>query len=305
MKGISVIIPTYNRGSLLRRALGSVVAQTLACDEIIVIDDGSSDSTAHELEGFGQNCPVPLRYFYQTNRGPAAARNTGIHEARYSYLAFLDSDDHWHPKKIARQYSAMEAHPDVLISHTQERWLRRGQHLNQKKIHRPGQGDIFRQCLRLCAVGMSTVMVKKEFFDEIGTFTVTLRCCEDYDLWLRGSQRYPFLLIEQALTIKEGGRPDQVSVQFRVGMDRLRIASIIDLLLARCLLPQQGIWALEELVRKCHVYGSGCVKHGHTRRGLRYLALGQWARGLLDQYPVFTFDRHEGLSRFSTASLIT
>ena len=290
MTGISVIIPTYNRESLLKRALVSVQRQTLACSEIIVIDDGSTDETSASVSSFVKECEIPVRYFFQKNQGPAAARNNGICKARFSHLAFLDSDDHWQKKKLEQQYGRLVENPEIMISHTKERWFRRGVHLNQKKIHQPGNGDIFKHCLQLCAVGMSTVMVKKELFVEIGLFNVNMRCCEDYDLWLRASSRFPFLLIETPLTIKEGGREDQVSYQFRVGMDRLRIGAIVDLLRDLHLSQKQTIWALEELQRKCHVYGKGCIKHERIKEGESYLDLAKWAEGVLGNNLVFPID---------------
>jgi glycosyltransferase involved in cell wall biosynthesis len=282
MTGISVIIPSYNRASFLLRALVSVARQTMSCDEIIVVDDGSEDSTQDCVQTFSTECRIPVRYFYQHNHGPAAARNLGIGEAKYTYLAFLDSDDHWKKKKLETQFKALEADQKSVISHTKERWLRRGKHLNQKKIHQPGHGDIFKHCLQLCAVGMSTVMVKKELFDTIGLFNETLRCCEDYDLWLRASSKYSFLLVDKPLTVKEGGRQDQVSYQYRVGMDRLRITAILDLLKSTELNRIQVKMTLEELQRKCLVYGEGCVKHMKKQEGESYLEIEQWAGNCLD-----------------------
>ncbi len=278
MTGISVIIPTYNRASLLLRALNSVKRQTLSCEEIIVVDDGSEDSTRECVLSFIEKCEIPVRYLYQNNQGPAAARNIGIRKARYPYLAFLDSDDHWKRKKLAIQYKLFTDNPDALVAHTQESWLRRGQHLNQKKIHKPRNGDIFQHCLQLCAVGMSTIMVKKKLFEKVGMFDEKLRCCEDYDLWLRISSRCPFFLAETPLTIKEGGREDQVSYQYRVGMDRLRIGSILSLLHNEVLSMGQKKSALEELHRKCFIYGKGCVKHDRKHEGRSYLELAEWSK---------------------------
>ncbi|MCF8056565.1 MAG: glycosyltransferase family 2 protein [Desulfocapsa sp.] len=287
MTGISVIIPTYNRRSFLERALSSVLQQSHPCNEILVIDDGSDDDTYDFVDAVSSSCQTPVHYFYQNNNGPAAARNRGIREAKYSYLAFLDSDDHWLKNKLEIQYRSLLNRPEMKISHTRERWLRRGEHLNQKNKHIPGDGDIFRRCLQLCAVGMSTVMVKRELFTEVGMFNENLRCCEDYDLWLRTSSRYPFLLIDSPLTVKEGGREDQVSFQYRVGMDKLRIASILDLLDEQCLSTLQLVLALEELQRKCLVYGSGCVKHKQSGKGKQYLELAEWAETELLDNPSF------------------
>lgn len=271
MTAISVIIPTYNREKLIERAIGSVLRQTVACAEILVIDDGSTDQTAEIVHTLGANSPIPVRFFHQENRGPAAARNMGIQQARSGLLAFLDSDDHWRKDKLALQLKAMEEHPDYLISHTKEQWLRRGIHLNQKKKHLPRHGDIFAHCLQLCAVGMSTVMARKELFAAAGLFAPELPCCEDYDFWLRVSASYPFLLVDKPLTIKEGGREDQVSFQYRVGMDQLRIQALVRLLDHAPLSGEQRELARQELRRKCLVYGHGCIKHGKNDTGNMYL----------------------------------
>jgi len=273
MTTISVIIPTYNREGFIGRALRSVVRQTLACSEILVIDDGSTDQTRALVDAFrGQN-PVPVYYFWQKNQGPAAARNLGLNHSRSRFIAFLDSDDHWRKEKLACQFEAMQRHPDYLISHTREQWFRRGAHLNQKIKHLPRHGDIFDHCLQLCAVGMSTVMARRELFTRVGLFSPGLPCCEDYDLWLRVSARFPFLLIDQPLTIKEGGREDQVSFQHRVGMDRLRIQAIVRLLESSLLTREQTGLALMELRKKCRVYGLGCIKHGREEEGAAYLGM--------------------------------
>ena len=283
MAGVSVIIPTYNREKLLHRALRSVIQQRLSCDEIIVVDDGSVDDSRGVVQQIASQSAVKVRYIYQENKGPAAARNRGIKEAKFEYLAFLDSDDHWQKKKLTLQVEALNQNPGYLISHTGERWLRRGKHLNQKKKHQPGHGDIFQHCLQLCAVGMSTVMVQKTFFEHVGLFNEDLRCCEDYDLWLRSSCRVPFLLVDQPLTVKEGGRDDQVSFQYRVGMDKLRILSIKDLLDTQILSQEQESLAFLELRRKSLVYGRGCVKHGRAEEGKTYLNLADWAEQRMEK----------------------
>ena len=273
MTAISVIIPTYNREKLIGRAIRSVLRQTIACSEILVIDDGSMDQTGALVRSMRASSKVPIHFFYQKNRGVAAARNLGIQRAQSEFIAFLDSDDHWRKDKLAQQLRAMEAAPDYLISHTREQWLRGGVHLNQKKKHIPRHGDIFGHCLQLCAVGMSTVMVRKELFTTVGLFSPMLPCCEDYDFLLRVSCRYPFLLVDRSLTIKEGGREDQLSFQHRVGMDKLRIHAIMELLAGATLTREQHSLALGELQQKCQVYGLGCIKHGRVDEGTAYLDL--------------------------------
>ncbi|MBW6521519.1 MAG: glycosyltransferase family 2 protein [Desulfoarculaceae bacterium] len=273
MAKISAIIPTYNREKLIERAIRSILGQTIACSEILVVDDGSQDQTAALVRSLGENCDIPVHYFYQDNMGPAAARNLGVQQAQSELIAFLDSDDHWRKDKLACQLRVMEDNPGSLISHTREQWMREGVHLNQKKKHIQRHGDIFAHCLRLCTVGMSTVMARRELFEKAGFFSPEFRCCEDYDFWLRVSCRYPFLLVDKPLTIKEGGREDQVSSQYRVGMDRLRIQAITRLLDNEILTGEQHELALQELRQKCQVYGHGCIKHGKGEEGREYFDL--------------------------------
>ena len=272
---ITAIIPTYNRAAHLERAIGSVLAQRLACDELIVVDDGSTDQTQALLARLAAGAPIPIRVLRQENRGAAAARNLGIRMARGSLLAFLDSDDWWLPGKLAVQAAAMEARPELLISHTREIWHRGGQRVNQKKKHDPPDGDVFAASLGMCVVGMSTVVARRQFFDRYGLFDEDLPCCEDYDLWLQAGSREPFLLVPQPLTGKEGGRPDQLSEIHRMGMDVFRIRSLGKLLESGVLTPGQQQAARAELIRKCLIYGQGCVKHGRPEEGARYLALAQ------------------------------
>lgn len=268
---ISVIIPTFNRARFLKRAIESVLRQSADCGEIIVVDDGSTDDTLSVVKAFDALEQVPLRYlFNKVNLGPAAARNRGIRHAKYDIIAFLDSDDHWHKKKIERQYTALCAEKKYLISHTWESWFRRGHHLNQKKKHVPRHGDIFDHCLELCGVGMSTVMVRKKLFDLVGLFDESLRCCEDYDLWLRVSCRFEFLLLPERLTIKDGGRDDQVSAVFRQGMDRFRIKSLVNILKSSVLSPEQKVMAQKELFRKATIYRNGCIKHKRLKEAEEY-----------------------------------
>lgn len=270
---ISVIIPTYNRALHLVRAIESVLAQRRPCDELIVVDDGSTDETPVLVERLAAGSVVPIHLLRQENRGASAARNLGIRRARGELIAFLDSDDWWLPNKLALQAAAMTAQPEVLISHTRERWFRRGQRVNQKKKHDPPHGDIFAASLGMCVVGMSTVMARRQLFDRYGLFNEALPCCEDYDLWLRVGCREPFLLVAEPLTGKDGGRPDQLSEIHRVGMDTYRIRSLCHLLDASDLNQEQQRAATAELVRKCTIYGQGCLKHGRPEEGAHYLDL--------------------------------
>ena len=266
---VSVIIPTFNRKELLERSIESVLSQTWPHFELIVVDDGSDDGTA----SFVRQTYPEVSCIHQNNKGAAAARNTGIKAAKHDLLAFLDSDDCYDNNKLAMQVEAMQQQPSYLVSHTQELWYRRGAVLNQKKKHRKESGDIFERSLELCAVGMSTIMARRQLFDQVGLFDESLPCCEDYDLWLRVSAQYPFLLVDAPLTIKHGGRPDQLSHQYRVGMDKFRIQSIQKLLDSMSLKPEQEKAAKDEFVRKSRIYANGCIKHGRNDEGEHYLKM--------------------------------
>lgn len=279
-ENLSVIIPTYNRAPLLERAIASVLSQTVLPREMIIIDDGSDDQTGHLVKRTEDFSDVKILYHKQRNRGPASARNRGIEMSSSAFLAFLDSDDHWHKRKIEIQFRELIRDNHRRISHTREKWFRRGEHLNQKKIHLPPGGNIFSSCLKLCCVGMSTVMLNRSIFDDYGLFDETLRCCEDYDFWLRVSSVEDFLLIDVPLTIKEGGRDDQVSVIYRVGMDKYRIYSLSKLVAQGNLTPEQKLQARKMLVEKCEIYGRGCLKHGKSIEGEAVLELARKNRSI-------------------------
>ena len=268
-KFISVIIPTYNRAQRLKKAIGSVLSQSHQEFELIVVDDGSDDNTAELIENYNAD----IVYIRQENRGPAAARNMGIEKARYNLLAFLDSDDWFAGNKLETQIEAMGQNPSCLISHTNEIWYRNGQILNQKLKHKKDSGDIFARSLELCAVGMSTIMIHREIFERYGLFDEGFPCCEDYEFWLRTGAEEKFLLVEEPLTLKDGGRDDQLSTIYRTGMDKFRIQAIMKTLASGRLTEEQTGLALRELERKCRIYGTGCIKHGRVEEGQSYLNL--------------------------------
>ncbi|MDR9500243.1 MAG: glycosyltransferase [Desulfurivibrionaceae bacterium] len=281
LEPVSVIIPTYNRaGGFLEKAIDSVLAQVEVDLELLVIDDGSTDTTPQLLSSYGKK----VRSRRQQNCGPAAARNLGIREARHDLIAFLDSDDWWREDKLLTQVRAMMAQPAYLISHSDEIWYRPQGVVHQKKKHARPHGDIFLHCLPLCCVGMSTVMARRLFFEQVGLFDESFLCCEDYELWLRASITHPFLKIAEPLTGKEGGRPDQVSAQFRVGMDCLQIRALEKVVALGSASPRQLHSLGREIARKAAIYGHGCRKYGRPEEALYYLAkAAEWQALLTPQ----------------------
>lgn len=266
---VSVIIPTYNRAWTVEKAIDSVLAQDYPDFEVIVVDDGSTDATQRVLSSY-KNAIIPIR---QANRGVSAARNRGVAEASGRLIAFLDSDDYWQSQKLSVQVAFFNAHPDALICQTQEIWIRNGRRVNPGKRHQKPSGMIFVPSLDLCLVSPSAVMVKRRLFTELGGFDENLPACEDYDLWLRVSCKYPVHLINRPLVVKRGGHPDQLSRQS--GLDKYRIASIEKLLAGQRLSREQYLAAIKVLRAKCDIYAAGCRKRGKNEEADYYLGLVQ------------------------------
>ncbi|MCU0592459.1 MAG: glycosyltransferase [Desulfobacterales bacterium] len=261
---VSVIIPTYNRAGCLREAVDSVLAQEFRGFELIVVDDGSRDETPQLLQPYGDS----IRVLRQENRGVSAARNAGIAGSRGELIAFLDSDDLWLPGKLARQVEFFRQNPESLICQTEELWVKNGSRVNPGRRHQKRGGMIFEPSLELCLVSPSAVMLRRELFDRVGLFNERLPACEDYDLWLRVSCRYPVGLIETPLIVKRGGHADQLS---RVpGLDRYRIESIAKLIADGCLSAAQRMAATAVLKRKCRIYADGCRKRERRAEAERY-----------------------------------
>lgn len=259
MSSISVVIPTYNRSVLLERALDSVLAQTLPADEIIVVDDGSTDNTVSMLKSRYPG----VNLITQDNRGVSAARNAGIEAARHDWIALLDSDDVWHQNKLEKQLQGLNNSPEYLICHSDETWIRNGFRVNQMNKHKKVGGYIFQHCLPLCVISPSAVMIHHLLFDEIGLFDETLPACEDYDLWLRLCSRYPVLYIEEALVTKYGGHDDQLSRQYW-GMDRFRIQTLNKIISSDKLNDIDHDAAIKMMRSKINIYLAGAEKHDNT-----------------------------------------
>lgn len=255
MPSVSVIMPTFNRQTVIERALKSIYAQSRLPDEVIVVDDGSNDDTAALIKN---NFP-DVTYLYQENSGVSAARNRGILEAKGQWLAFLDSDDEWLPKKLETQLNALSEQPDLKICHTEEKWIRNGKRVNQMDKHAKSGGWIFNKCLPLCAMSPSSIIIHRTLFNELGGFDENLPACEDYDLWLRITSRYPVLYIEAPQINKYGGHDDQLSRQFW-GMDRFRIASLEKIINSGLLKKTDKEAAIKMLLKKANIYLKGLRK---------------------------------------------
>lgn len=265
---ISVVIPTYNRCELLKRALQSVYSQSLLPSEVVVVDDGSTDGTNAMIR---KEFPE-VTYYSQENSGVSSARNLGIHHASGDWLAFLDSDDEWLPEKLLRQTKALSANPERTVCHTEEIWIRNGIRVNLPKKYAKSSGWIFTKCLPHCAMSPSTVIIHRSVFEDIGIFDTSLPACEDYDLWLRISANYPVLLIEEPQIKKHGGHDDQLSQQLW-GMDRFRINALQKIIQTGQLSNENRQAAITMLLKKAEIHLNGLTKRGKTDEAHYYQLL--------------------------------
>ena len=266
--GISVVIPTYNRAESLPHALDSVLDQSLPPQEVIVVDDGSTDATPELMANAYPQC----RYLRQPNQGVSSARNLGIASAGGEWIALLDSDDAWRPQKLARQLQALQTAPGVRICHTEEIWIRRGVRVNPMHKHAKSGGRIFRRCLPRCVISPSSVLLHRTLFEQYGPFDPALPACEDYDLWLRLCAREAVIFVDTPLTVKYGGHADQLSRQ-HWGMDRFRVQALEKLLQTTPLEAADRSAAVETLIEKAGILAQGAEKRGHHDRAEHYLRL--------------------------------
>ncbi len=263
---VSVVVPTFNRASQVGQALDSVLAQDYLQRELIVVDDGSTDHTPRILAAYGERIQV----IRQGNRGVSAARNQGILAARGDFIALLDSDDYWLPGKLSSQVAFFQQHPSLQFCQTEEIWIRNGRRVNPKRRHRKFAGMIFEKSLPLCLISPSAVLLRRSLLDEVGLFDETLPACEDYDLWLRITWKYPVGLIDSPLVVKRGGHADQLSAMPE--LDKYRIQAILKILRQGCLSPAQESAAKAVLAEKCRIYAAGCRKRGRIEEADHYLS---------------------------------
>ncbi|MBC2715380.1 MAG: glycosyltransferase [Desulfobacteraceae bacterium] len=266
---VSVIIPTYNRAWALKKAIDSVLEQDYKNFELIVVDDGSTDDTEALIKAYEKS----VKFIQQPNLGVSAARNKGIAVSSGALVAFLDSDDYWYPEKLSAQVEFFNANPDALICQTEEIWIRNGKKVNPKKKHQKLSGMIFIPSLALCLISPSAVMMRKNLFAKIDAFDESLPACEDYDLWLRITCRYPVQLIDTPLTVKTGGHEDQLSST--TGLDKYRIYALKKILKSDFLSESQYQATENMLKKKCMIYADGCMKHGRKTVATYYYRLAE------------------------------
>lgn len=199
---ISVIIPAYNSSRTILRAVNSVMQQTLTADEVIIVDDGSTDNTCELVE---THFPSVI-LIKQKNAGAAAARNTGVRSAKGELIAFLDSDDFWHRQKLEYQSFVFAQHSALGICATKCEFFTESNqldaiHLASVAIDSCKEVLIdFKEMFRFPFLGTPSVMMKRTLFNSLGGFDESLETAEDVDMWIRAAYSSRYRLVTNPLT---------------------------------------------------------------------------------------------------------
>ncbi|MGH9366419.1 MAG: glycosyltransferase family 2 protein [Thermoanaerobaculia bacterium] len=199
MPRVSVIIPTYRRPQFLAAAIRSVLNQTYQNFDIVVVDDNSGDNTEAVVSSFGD---PRIRYIgHRTNWRVAAARNTGVLNSSGDFVAFLDDDDEWLPEKLGRQMDVFDGRSDVTgVVYTGFQMISRATGRTVMTVRPTRQGHILHELCRDNCVGTaSTVVLRRECFEEVGLFDETIDFGEEYDMWIRVAHAFDFAFLPESL----------------------------------------------------------------------------------------------------------
>jgi glycosyltransferase involved in cell wall biosynthesis len=218
---VTVIIPTYNRADLLPIAVRSVLGQTFQDFEILIVDDGSTDDTPATCRQFTDS---RVRYIrHSSNKGIAAGRNTGVRNAQGRLIAFLDDDDEWLPSKLQQQVDVLcNSSRSVGAVYTAFEMVDKDT-LRTLGVIRPAKsGHILHElCMKNWIGTASTVCLKRECFEEAGSFDEKVTFGEEYDMWIRVAHRYDFKYIDEPL-VKYGVHPLRLSTNYEAMIGGLR-----------------------------------------------------------------------------------
>jgi glycosyltransferase involved in cell wall biosynthesis len=217
---ICAIIPAYNIADYIARAIDSVLAQTLQPDQIIVVDDGSTDNTADIIKSYGSK----VTYIYQQNAGLAASRNTGIKNTNCNWVAFLDGDDEWLPDNLKLQVEIIKNNPDLNWSAGNYKDMlyssnRCAAHTIPETIKKLTNGkdffdDYFRAYTKGAGGNSNTMFIKRSAIIDAGLFKHGLRFAEDWDMWMRMAYRFPKIgIVTEPIAVYYLDRPDSLMGQ--------------------------------------------------------------------------------------------
>jgi glycosyltransferase involved in cell wall biosynthesis len=209
---VSVIIPTYNRGHMVGRAIRSVLSQTFEDLELIIVDDGSRDKTDEVVDRFRD---PRIRYIrHHTNRGAQAARNTGIDAARGDYVSFLDSDDEWLPEKLRRQVEVFRTNPHnldnlgVVLTGGQHVQLETG--ARSRPVIYECYGDVYREVFLRQVQAQMPALVRKDVLQRAGHYDESLPAAQDWDMLVRLAELCQFDVVREPVYLHYHHRGDHV-----------------------------------------------------------------------------------------------
>ncbi|MEP7311022.1 MAG: glycosyltransferase [Pseudomonadota bacterium] len=219
---VSTVIPTFNRREMVCRAVNSALAQTYPAQEIIVVDDGSTDGTAQMLrDQYGDR----VICVSQANAGVSRARNCGVRMARGSLIALLDSDDEWKSDKLTKQVDFLDRHPDIdMVLCDVQRVDRHRRPINvfrRREVIR-NDGDVLLDLLANPSLVPASVLMRRGVYTALSGFDESLRTAEDIDFHLRAALRFRIGVIDEALTIAMRGH-DGLSSDPQSDSDYVRV----------------------------------------------------------------------------------
>lgn len=259
---ISVIITTYNRANFIDRAIKSVLNQIYQDFEIIIVDDGSTDNTEEIIKGYKDKRIIYIKH--KKNQGISAARNTRIKKSRGEYIAFLDSDDEWVPEKLSKQVKILQNEStEVGVVYSNLCYIdENGKDMN-KLLNPKREGYIYKDLLGENCVGPpSTLLIRKECFNQVGLFDSQQDAHEDWDMWIRIAKSYKFALIKIPL-VKYRLHSNQISknLEVKIIMAKRILVKYTDELKKRYSLHSKHYFSIGN--KFCHI--------GKTKEGQRYL----------------------------------
>jgi glycosyltransferase involved in cell wall biosynthesis len=190
---ISVVIPVYNNETTIQETIESVLSQSFSDLELIVINDGSQDST---LKIVSSILDPRLKVFSYPNAGLAATRNRGVSHASGEYISFIDADDLWTPDKLEAQFKALQGNPQAAVAYSWTDWIDESGQFLRPGGHISVNGDVFATLLlRDFVESGSNPLIRAEALAEVGGFDESLPAVEDWDMWLRLAARYEFVCV--------------------------------------------------------------------------------------------------------------
>lgn len=270
---ISVVIPTHNRKELLQRAIKSVQNQTYENIEIVVVSDGSTDGTDEIMKDIETQDKRISYISYKPGKGGNYARNTGINAARGEYVAFLDDDDEWHKDKLEKQINIVKSDPSIGIVCCGINSITEGADYVTKYIPPATYNSSNLIIMKNCIGSTTTVMVRKNLFEQSGLFDEELDALQDYDLWIRLCQ-YTYVGVVKEPCVeyynyKTSNQVSQYTDKYERAVDRIssKYKDLVEAL-SDVEKKERHVWLQLLLAKKC-------IRNGDPKGARRYVKKAQ------------------------------